>query len=459
MRIDSDTSPENLYPFVLSALRSWNAPTSENPLKFLLLVREQAANGADPRKATGAVLQEALASLQALSAGDAALLQDRFLLEETAQQLALNLRISVDQFNRRQKAAVLRLSEVLLNRELELRRTQAHDLKLRLPPRQYSRLFGIRAAVEALDDLLHPGQPPWVVALSGIGGIGKTALARHLALRSVPEYGAGAIHWISIPTTQGPQGDSERAYQAALNDLAAEMRVTEGSPAGRREQVRRILASRPGLVVIDNLESEAHTTFFLEQLTGLGGPSRFLVTTRANPPGVAGARVFPLRELEFKDAADLIRSHSREIGPSETAIHREADCQAIYDVVGGNPLALKLVVGMTTRYPLSDVLADLGARRLSQTVEMYDHVYRRAWEALSLDARELLEGMLLVSESGAGPQQLQAISGLPEERFWPALDELLARTLLEGRGSAAERRYGIHPLTRAFLRSQITGLP
>ena len=63
--------------------------------------------------------------------------------------------------------------------------------------------------------------------------------------------------------------------------------------------------------------------------------------------------------------------------------------------------------------------------------------------------------MPLVADNGGSPQQLLAVSGLPEKTFWAAIDELLKRSLLEARGTAAERRYGIHQLTRAFLHSRV----
>jgi hypothetical protein len=110
---------------------------------------------------------------------------------------------------------------------------------------------------------------------------------------------------------------------------------------------------------------------------------------------------------------------------------------------------------MTARFPLPKVLSDLGERNLSQTVAMYDRIFQRAWDALNPDARELLEGMPLVSEAGGSPEQLLAFSGLPVGRFWVALNELLSRSLLETRGTASERRYGIHQLTRTFLETQI----
>lgn len=122
--------------------------------------------------------------------------------------------------------------------------------------------------------------------------------------------------------------------------------------------------------------------------------------------------------------------------------------------MGGNPLALKLVVGMTARFPLPQVLSDLGRPQLGQVEAMYVRIFAAAWEAVSQSARVLLGGMPLVGEHGGNAAHLLAVSGLGEAEFWAALNELLGRSLLEMRGTASERRYGLHALTRSFLLSQ-----
>jgi len=65
--------------------------------------------------------------------------------------------------------------------------------------------------------------------------------------------------------------------------------------------------------------------------------------------------------------------------------------------------------------------------------------------------------MPLIAEAGALPEQMRAISNLSEERFWPAVSELISRSLLEIKGTIHERRYGIHRLTETFLRTEIIG--
>jgi hypothetical protein len=464
MRIYPETTPEDLYPQLLEALNHWHSSSPEHLLDFLLLVRERygGPDSARPgdlaarRRLTNEVLEEGLDELEARTPEDAAILRRRFIDQEMTVKVSHVLNLSVDQVNRRQKTAVRVVAGLLLAREQGLRRLRAGELEARLPSRQYSALFGVDAAVRELSELLLPGRSPWVIALSGIGGIGKTALAHHLALGALIDFGEPSIHWVHTPSLPGPAPNPEETYRTILNELAARLAGPEGTPEARREQVRYILKTRPHLVVVDNLESEGETAFLYEQLFGLAEPSKFLLTTRAGMAGSAGVHILPIPELNFEHSAELVRDHSREMGMGAAAITAEDDLHSIYTAAGGNPLALKLVVGMAAGgLPLPVVLADLGKRQLAETDKMYDRIYQRAWEALSEDARELLEGMPLVSETGGGHAQLLAFSGLKEDRFWTAIRELLRRSLLEVRGTVSERRYGIHPLTRAFLQTKI----
>ncbi|HUF38832.1 MAG TPA: NB-ARC domain-containing protein [Anaerolineales bacterium] len=463
MRISLETTAADLYPHLLAALNHWHSSTSDHLLDFLLLVRERAAadgpQTGDPaarRRYTNAVLLDGLEELETRRPEDTRILRMRFIDKQATLQVAFSLDMSEDTVNRRQRGAVLALAEVLLGRELALRKLREAALESRLPSRQYSSLFGAAEALADLAALLAPGNPPWLVALSGMGGIGKTALAHYLALAAVADYGEPAVHWVHVPSQPGSSPDPEAVYLAVLNELASRLTAPEGSPQARRDQARLVLKTRPHLVVIDNLESKSDTAILFERLFGLAEPSKFLLTTRAGIAGTAGVHRHAVQELSFEHAAELIRDYSREIGMGRDAITSESDLQAIYATAGGNPLALRLVVGMAAGgMPLGVVLADLGRRKFAETDEMYDRIYRRAWDTLSGDARELLEGMPLVSETGGASEQLLAFSELPEDRFWIALRELLGRSLLEARGTPSERRYGIHPLTRSFLQTHV----
>jgi hypothetical protein len=225
------------------------------------------------------------------------------------------------------------------------------------------------------------------------------------------------------------------------------------------ERLTVSLRERPTLVIVDNLEKETDTQVVLAQARQLVSPSKFLLTTRARPTVSAPAFFRSVEELPFNDAAALLHHHAQTIGSQALAAAGEEEYLSIFDVTGGNPLALKLVAGLASVLPLSQILASLASSRPGPIEEMYRHIYWEAWRSLSQEGQQLLQAMPLVAVSGALPDQMMAMSSLAEKQFWPAVTELFSRSLLEVHGDVRERRYSIHRLTETFLRTEIIDWP
>ena len=188
-------------------------------------------------------------------------------------------------------------------------------------------------------------------------------------------------------------------------------------------------------------------------------PTKFLLTTRARLTPFWPAFILSLEEISLEDATDLLRHHAETTGLTQLAQADDSDMGAVYQVTGGNPLALKLVASLASILPLPRILADLGTSRPGPIEELYRHIYWRAWRTLGNEAQALLQAMPLAAEAGALPGQMQAFSALSESAFWSAVAELVSRSLLEVRGTLHERRYGIHRLTETFIRTEIIHWP
>ena len=136
----------------------------------------------------------------------------------------------------------------------------------------------------------------------------------------------------------------------------------------------------------------------------------------------------------------------------------DADLQTIYATVGGNPLALRLVVGQTHIHPLAHVLATLRGAQGYRVEQLYRYIYWQAWENLDSEGQHVLLLMPLVTESGGDLDylvQMAAPSGLTATAVSDALERLVALSLVDSRGGLQERRYTIHALTRTFLQEQV----
>lgn len=455
-------SPPALKRSVQEALRNWHKNTPTHLLEELALVQARRTEaphettGIALRRMTNEVLLAALEALEKQDATGARLLRSRYLEQKSILQTAFTFNLSPDQVKKSQAQGILKLTEILWDQEERWAEEQARLFEIHLPPPTFTRLFGMDTAFETLFAPLCAPTSPWLITLVGMGGLGKTALAHTLAQHLARVYGPEHVRWVQAV---GEGVAPAQMFASLMTRLADSLGVAEGTPLARAQQVRYRLKQIPHVIVIDNLETEAETSYLLEQLHGMANPSKFLLTTRSFPAPQAGMLTHRMAELSLEEASAFLRYHSQEVGLGTLAITEAADAAAIYTLTGGNPLALKLVTGLVALFPLGQVLTDLAQSRAGKVEDLYRHIYWKAWRGLTEDAQSLLEAMPLVALSGTLPTHLKVLSGLPEDKLWPALQALVTRSLVEVYGTTTERRYGIHALTRTFLQTEIIHWP
>ena len=472
MESSSFLTLQKLQSDVHAALRAWHVTggTAENLLEYLLLVQErrsvvsQDGSPATLRLTTNQILLECMGELETQDQTADRVLRSRFIDKNKLMFVANKLNVSEHSVSRLQREAIDRLAEIIYGRELAVREERAQLAETRLPPASYTQLFGLEDARAQLEAHCLGEGAPWVVAIVGIGGIGKTALADAVARQIIRRSFFDQIIWVRTEL-QSMSGRS-RSPRLTYEDLIVTLSRYLWSDSADRQsfdqrlfQVRQALKKRPYLVVIDNLESETDTAYLLAHLNDLAAPSKFLLTARTRPSQQATAFTFSLDELSFTDAQALLCHYANDIGVNALVAATPGDLQSVYDVVGGNPLALKLVVSLLDLLPLGQVLSNLSRSQPGQAEELYRHIYWETWKLLTPDAKRLLLAMPLVAEFGGLPPYLCQISGLAEAELWPALQELRNRSLLEVRGTLQEKRYGIHRLTETFLHTEIIRWP
>ncbi len=467
MKISNDLSLSPLKKAVHVALKHWHAAEdpSKPTLASLLLVQERQRKlglqtPAALRLATNETLLAGLTQLEQQQPQAAQILQKRFHDGETILRVSTLLGLSVDQVKHKQREALQRLAEILLGMETAAREALIRQQGAQLEAQSYTRLFGVDALSDRLLALLTTAVSPWVITLVGIGGIGKTSLANHTARRAIRRFYYDEVVWLKIhnlaqprPPLTGP----EQTFQRLISQLGRQLlpALPRSTPHDELlRHLRPLLKNQAHLIIVDNLELPADTSYMLAELLGLTQPSRFLLTARTPPADHAGSLSLTLPELSAADSVALIQHYAGEIGFAEAATASFADLLPIYEAVGGNPFALKQLVNLGKRRPLPPLLATLHEKPLIAGEAIYQRVLRETWLTLSDDAKAILAIMPLAAEGGMDPEQIAVLSRLPEARMWPAINELLGRSLLEIRSSQIwERFYGIHRLTELFVRS------
>lgn len=452
---------------VRKALGLWHkSPVHGSPLADLLLVRQAAPTaGGNLRLATNQVLLHALTEMATQHSDEAGLLRIRYLDAKTVHLLAIERNLAQATIYVHQQRAIDLLTGIIQEMEQAAREDRRSLLESRLPQPNYTTLVGVQQHLDHLARVIAAPESPGLILLDGIGGIGKTSLADSLARVAAAQSRFTDVAWISAQRQFfHPQGSLRQIPRPTLttavfvDELALQLLpdVSVGMSNDRKvAALQSHLAQTPCLVVLDNLEMVADVDQMFLLLQRLAGRSKFLLASRYSFYGTAHAYHLRLPELTEADALLLVRQEAGLRNLPEVAAAPDASLQPIYATVGGNPLALRLVVGLLHAHPLPAILADLADARGAPVDALYTYVYRSSWGCLDELCRRTLLAMPLVSERGGSFQYLAEVSAVPPDALRHALGALVDLNLVDSRGDLAQRRYTIHNLTRTFLLEQV----
>ncbi|CAL2055264.1 BTAD domain-containing putative transcriptional regulator [Streptomyces murinus] len=307
--------------------------------------------------------------------------------------------------------------------------------------------------------LIEPPAPgPAVAVVSGMAGVGKSALALQVAHELRERFPDGQLYVNLHGATPGmPPLAPAQALATLLRDLGVEPRNVPEHPDAAAALLRSLLAPARILLVLDDAAHAAQ----VRPLLPAGPGCAVIVTSRSPLTTLDGARRFPLTPLTGEDSAALLRALSGR--PGLDAGH------ALVELTGGLPLALRVVAArLVARRALTpDVLAgQLAATggRLRQ-LEYDDLSVRRslavAHDALAAAEREAdRDAALVLRRVGAldlptyGAPLLARLTGIDARRAEAALDRLVDVALLE---ETAYGRYTPHDLVREFARELTEG--
>lgn len=381
-------------------------------------------------------------------------------LNEMAQAAAVAPR----QLSRRLQTGLDLLVTVLRREEMAAHhRFRAQQLRQHLPPPDYDQLFGGQTLLQQLTDLLQQESGPRFVSLEGLGGMGKTALARAFAKQMAEQGELDGIVWISARhewlNDQGdlqPVVDPVRSLADIITRLAEQVGQTELAGLAVAEKLRRlqpVLAAASYLIVIDNLETVDDVALLLPALAALKETARFLLTSRHTLSRYPFVYRLPVPPLSLADSRALLQSELARRGRS---LQIEINTMSsLHSIIGGVPLALKLTAAQLAHLPLAEVLTGLQQADQQSSERLFTYIYQRTWQLLDEPAKALLLSLLSISPDGEDIAWLRLMSGLPEDEFAPALAQLSDYSLLEVAGSSAAPVYRLHRLTTTFLQTEV----
>lgn len=297
-----------------------------------------------------------------------------------------------------------------------------------------------------------------IVLIVGLGGNGKTSLAREIAARSLREDGEvprfEAAVWIS---------DKDRPGTTNLSVVLDEIARTLDYPGlaqlphdQKQREVDLLLRRTRTLVVVDNFETITDQAL-LHWLLRLPEPSKAIITSREKHRGMWGSWLVELRGMEDEEALALVDQRLRTLR-LDIQPHDRAALDPLVAVTGGNPKALAVSLGLIKheRRTIQQVVDDLHAAR----GDLFDDLFARAWALLDEAARRLLMVLTFFPASAveAAVGAAADVRGFALTRSLERLSDLALADVQQS-GLTAEARYLLHPLVRAFAEARLKEHP
>ncbi len=292
-----------------------------------------------------------------------------------------------------------------------------------------------------LNQVLAGLQPGKALTLCGPGGMGKTALAARVAWELAPEQEAPALFpdGLIFYSFYGRK-DVSLAYEHLLRSY-----LDEGQENGP-EAVRRLLANKQALIVLDGAEEADNLPAVLRCCGGCG----VLITSRKRSDAPAG--LVEVKRLDELPAVEAFCLYSGTTANKDTV-------KAICEQLGGWPLALRIAGQYlrNTGESATDYLRFLAKapfQRLGRGEHQEENaalLLRRSMDQVSEDARLALAMAGCLAFAPLGREPLMALLDSDELHACDALNELVLYGLLERKG---QRWQVSHALIQTFARSQ-----
>ncbi|MEV1017696.1 BTAD domain-containing putative transcriptional regulator [Micromonospora sp. NPDC049801] len=308
------------------------------------------------------------------------------------------------------------------------------------------------------------GTGPLVVALDGMGGVGKSTLAAHFAHLVAGEFTDGQLY-LDLRAEQ-PETDSLSASDALGSLLSSQgfhMSSVPETLAARVGIYRSLTAGRKLLVFLDNALDAAQVRPLLPN----SPECLVLVTSRSPLVDLAvrdGAHLLHLDPPDMPTARRLVQRRLKDAPNRSPAGSAEVSdtLDEIIEMCGRLPLALAILAGRLSARPrlaLEDVAAELrdGARRLTAFSGNHGGCDPRAafawsYRQLSPDAARLFRLSSAAMAAGVSAEAFASMSQTPLEQTRAMVRELAEAALLDedDRG-----RFTSHVLVRAYAQELI----
>ncbi|GAB3261204.1 AfsR/SARP family transcriptional regulator [Kineosporia babensis] len=322
---------------------------------------------------------------------------------------------------------------------------------------------GREAQARQTADLLTPAQETGrsgIAMITGMPGVGKSALAVHTAHRCRDTFPDGQLY-ADLREPNGAPVDSVQVLGSFLRSLGMPEAEVPAERAQRIRCYRSLLADRRVLVVLDNAASDRQVRCLLPSGPGCS----VLITSRAPLTTLEGTQLVDLDPLDEPESVALLGAI---IGAAPVAAEAEAAAE-LAGLCGGLPLAVRVagarISSGSHHSPgrllnrLQDESARLDQLRLG-SMDVRASLESAYWD-LDPRARAALRRLALLDVPDFASWVAAAVLEVSEEDAEDVMDVLVGARLLhvvtDQPDPSGGIRYRLHDLVRLMARERAMG--
>ena len=301
-----------------------------------------------------------------------------------------------------------------------------------------------------------------IAILHGLGGVGKTSTAIHVANAIKDEFPDGIL-WGDLEGAVDEYGNiKEIALKSIFHTFGQTFGrdLTELDLSSQSTAFREIVTNKRLLIILDNAHSTEDAELFLPPS---GTPSSVLITSRNRR--VLSEQSITLFEVDIFNQEECLTLFSNVIG--EDHLQKEiAGAKQICEFLGNLPIAIRIIANLTNESETLSLLeyADelKNEKALLEGLDDWTDASKNVRASFELSLKHLDSTSQLIflslgvfSSKTFSIEAVQAINKISSVKTKINLGRLRSLSLIANTENINDGRYSLHPLIRVFIREKL----